>query len=114
MKTVSRFDLAHREVREVLTRIQQARARAGDGVGLMPTTRSVLLGGTWFTPHWFDDVLLSEPERMAFYIARDHAEACDEHVLWTLGRSIEALAGRRARSEPDALTTAVAATGGAA
>jgi hypothetical protein len=48
--------------------------------------------GAPFTPHRFDDVLLREPDRLAFIIERDHAEALQDDWAWTLGRSLEAMA----------------------
>ena len=47
--------------------------------------------GAQFTPHRFDDLLLREPDRLAFVIEQGHAEALEDDRAWLIGRSLEAM-----------------------
>jgi hypothetical protein len=47
--------------------------------------------GAQFTPHRFDHLLLREPDRRAFIVEQDHAEALEDDRAWLIGRSVEAM-----------------------
>ena len=48
--------------------------------------------GAQFTPHRFDHLLLREPDRRAFIVEQDHAEAFEDERARLIGRSLEAMA----------------------